>query len=107
MSTAYDPAREPEPGSGTDSGTGREPAPRDRRPSVLHLVLGLVFLGLAGLWALAVSGAVDSDDTWLVPGLLVVAGAAGLVAAVAGGRRAEPDDDFRSPGAPAVVPRPR
>ncbi len=74
MSTAYDPGAEPAPAS------------RDRRPSVLHLVLGLVFLGLAGLWALSASGAVDSDDTWLVPGLLVVAGAAGLVAALAGGR---------------------
>ena len=61
--------------------------PSTRRPSVLHLVVGLVFLGLAALWALSASGAVSSDDTWLVPGLLVVAGAAGLVAALAGGRR--------------------
>jgi len=58
-----------------------------RRPSVLHLVVGLVFLGIAALWALAASGAVSSDDTWLLPGLLVVAGATGLVAALAGGRR--------------------
>ena len=64
-----------------------EPTGTARRPSVLHLVVGLVFLGLAALWALSASGAVSSDDTWLLPGLLVVAGAAGLVAALAGGRR--------------------
>ena len=61
--------------------------PTARRPSVVHLVLGLVFLGLAGLWALAASGVVSSDDAWLLPGLLVLAGAAGLVAALVTGRR--------------------
>ena len=62
-------------------------SPTVRRPSVLHLVFGLVFLGLAGLWALAASGVVSSDDAWLLPGLLVLAGAAGLVAALVTGRR--------------------
>ena len=62
-------------------------SPTVRRPCVLHLVFGVVFLGLAGLWALAASGVVGSDDAWLLPGLLVLAGAAGLVAALVTGRR--------------------
>ncbi len=81
MSTAYLPAPDPTPDQTP------EPRPTGRRPSVVHLVVGLVFLGLAGLWALAASGVVDSEDTWLVPGLLVVAGAAGLVTTVLAGRR--------------------
>ena len=68
-----------------------DPRSAARRPSVPHLVLGLVFLGLAGLWALATSGVVSSDDAWLLPGLLVLAGAAGLLAALVTGRRS-PDD---------------
>lgn len=116
MSTRFDPTPDPpvDPGLGPDADpdAGRQDdtrsdlmsdqpydQPYDRpddlgpeqpaahRPSVLHLVVGLVFLGLAALWALSASGAVGSDDTWLLPGLLVVAGAAGLVAALAGGRR--------------------
>jgi hypothetical protein len=100
MSTLYDPTperREDETGQVPGHVTGEvhgEPAGEvpgepaaPRRPSVLHLVVGLVFLGLAALWALSASGVVSSEDTWLVPGLLVVAGATGLVAALAGGRR--------------------
>ena len=104
MSTLFDPT--PEPGTDahadapTDTrgdphdeatlptaGVAPDRTPRAHRPSVLHLVIGLVFLGLAALWALSASGAVGSDDTWLIPGLLVVAGATGLVAAVAGSHR--------------------
>ncbi len=92
MSTLPDPT--PAPQDEPDDWRADQPAdqPPDpaaiaRRPSVLHLVVGLVFLGLAALWALSASGAVSSDDTWLLPGLLVVAGATGLVAALAGSRR--------------------
>jgi fatty acid desaturase len=85
MSTLFDPT--PEPGDPTpDAQVPAEPT-AVQRPSVLHLVVGLVFLGLAALWALSASGTVSSDDTWLLPGLLIVAGAAGLVTALAGGRR--------------------
>ena len=80
MSTSYDPMDEH--GSADDAGRLRA-----RPPSVLHLVVGLVILGLAGLCALAASGIVSSDDTCLLPGLLVVAGAAGLLAALGAGRR--------------------
>ena len=98
MSTSYDPGSDPGsydlPDDLADdlADEQREPdgaqVPADhrpagpRRPSVLHLVVGLVFLGLAALWALAASGEVSSDDTWVLPGLLVVAGATGLVAAL-------------------------
>ncbi len=93
MSTLF-----PEPSEPGTTMTGyetTEPRPAARRPSVVHLVVGLVFLGLAGLWALAASGVVDSEDTWLVPGLLVVAGAAGLVTTVLSSRRRSDDDPDR------------
>lgn len=80
MSTAHEPLPEEHEAADPSPGTAR-------RPSVLHLVVGLVFVGLAGLWALAASGVVGSDDTWLLPGLLVVAGATGLLVALAPGRR--------------------
>ena len=64
--------------------------------NVSYLVVGLVFLGIAGSWALGASGVVDSGDSrWLVPLVLVGAGVAGLVAFAAkgvGGRRAVDDD---------------
>ena len=88
MSTLFDPAPEPQDDLAEDHRGDLAPEqPAAHRPSVLHLVVGLVFLGLAALWALSASGVVGSDDSWLLPGLLVVAGAAGLVAALAAGRR--------------------
>lgn len=54
--------------------------------SVTYLVVGLIFLGLAGSWGLQEAGAVGFDDIgWLVPLTLVVAGAVGLLAAAAKG----------------------
>jgi hypothetical protein len=50
--------------------------------SIGHLVTGLVFLGLAGAWALGAAGVVDADAAWVVPLVLVVAGGAGLLASV-------------------------
>lgn len=52
-----------------------------RQLSVGHLVTGLVFLGISGLWLAQEVGAVDVQDMdLLVPVLLVVVGAAGLLA---------------------------
>jgi hypothetical protein len=56
--------------------------------SVTHLVVGLVFLGIAGSWALRQVGLIEVDDMgWLFPLALVVAGGVGLVAAMAKGVR--------------------
>jgi hypothetical protein len=64
--------------------------PSGRHPvSVGHLVMGLVFLGIVGIWALVQTDAVAGDDVrWLLPIPWVVAGAVGLaVSAVTGSRR--------------------
>ena len=56
--------------------------------NVSYLVVGLVFLGIAGSWALRASGVVDLDETrWLLPLILVAAGVVGLVAFAAKGVR--------------------
>jgi hypothetical protein len=73
--------------------------------NVSYLVVGLVFLGVSGSWALRASGAVDGTDTrWMVPAVLLLAGVVGLVAAAAKGlsrSRSDDDDD-----APAYDPYP-
>jgi len=54
--------------------------------NVSYLVVGLVFLGLSGSWALRESGVVDLGEAeWLLPATLVVAGVVGLVAFAAKG----------------------
>jgi hypothetical protein len=52
--------------------------------SVSHLVVGLVFLGIATTWALEHAGVIDADGMrWVGPVILIIAGGAGLVASVA------------------------
>ncbi len=67
------------------------------RVKVGHLVVGLVFLGLALSWALRAGGVIgDLSMGLLVPAVLVGAGSAGLVAMVAGGMqrtRTDPNDE--------------
>ena len=49
--------------------------------NVSYLVLGLVFLGISGSWALHAANIVDTAQIrWLLPLTLVVAGVIGLVA---------------------------
>jgi hypothetical protein len=49
--------------------------------NVSYLVVGLVFLGIAGSWGLHQIGVVDvSGVGWLLPLILVVAGVIGLAA---------------------------
>ncbi len=61
--------------------------PSTKRPvNTTYLVVGLVFLGVAGSWVLRETGVMDAESfQWLLPLVLVVAGAAGLVASVAKG----------------------
>lgn len=68
-----------------DDTTGRHPV------NVAHLVMGVAFLGLALVWTLHASGAVDSGDLrWLLPVPWLGAGLAGLLAITLAGRRAAP-----------------
>ena len=53
-----------------------------------HLVMGLAFAGLLGVWALIVGDAVDGDDIrWLLPLPWVFAGAIGLLAVTLASRQ--------------------
>ena len=62
-------------------------ASRRHPVNVGHLVMGLAFAGLVGIWALVVGDVVDNDDIrWLLPIPWVLAGAAGLLATTLGGR---------------------
>lgn len=55
--------------------------PKTHQLNVSYLVVGLVFLGIAGSWALRTSGVIDTGDVrWLGPVVLVAAGVIGLVA---------------------------
>jgi hypothetical protein len=65
--------------------------------NVSYLVVGLVFLGIAGSWALRQAGVIDTGSVqWLLPLTLVVAGGVGLVAFLAKGIRRDHTD---APGA--------
>ena len=49
--------------------------------NVSYLVVGLIFLGISGSWALRTAGIIDNRDVgWLLPLVLVVAGVVGLAA---------------------------
>ena len=89
--------------------------PKTHPLNVSYLVVGLVFLGISGAWALRSSGAVDAGDLrWLAPLVLVAAGAIGLVAFAAKGlgrghatgtaETAEPSYDLYDPYSYDVVP---
>jgi hypothetical protein len=56
--------------------------PSGRHPvNVGHLVMGIAFLGLVGVWALIQSDVVGGSDVrWLLPVPWVLAGLAGLLA---------------------------
>jgi hypothetical protein len=63
--------------------------------NVSYLVVGLIFLGIAGSWALRESGVIDLGEVqWLLPLTLVMAGVIGLVAFAAKGlSRSKMTDD--------------
>jgi hypothetical protein len=61
--------------------SGRHPV------NIGHLVMGLAFVGLVGVWALIQGDVVQGDDIrWLLPVPWVVAGIAGLLASTLSGR---------------------
>ena len=85
--------------------------PSGRHPvNIGHLVMGLAFVGLVGVWALIQGDVVKGEDIrWLLPVPWVVAGIAGLVASTLSGRnrRAErltgwvgPTDPYAGPADP-------
>ena len=64
--------------------------PSGRHPvSIGHLVMGIAFLGILGVWALVQTDTVTGDDVrWLMPIPWVFAGVVGLAAtAFTGSRR--------------------
>ena len=66
----------------------RQTVPNDTRVKVGHLVTGLVFLGLAGSWALHQAGVIgDVGVGWLMPAILVAAGVIGLLVMFVGSVR--------------------
>ena len=72
--------------------SGRHPV------SIGHLVMGLAFAGLLGVWALIVGDVVDGDDIrWLLPLPWVFAGAIGLLAVTLAARRRKPAPSFADP----------
>jgi hypothetical protein len=67
----------------TERQSGRHPV------NVGHLVMGIAFLGLVGVWALIQSDIVGGSDVrWLLPVPWVLAGLAGLLAiGISGSKR--------------------
>lgn len=62
--------------------SGRHPV------NIVHLVMGLIFLGLLAVWSVVQSEVFSAADLrWLLPLPLLVAGAAGLTAVGLSGRR--------------------
>jgi hypothetical protein len=61
--------------------------PADRSVKIPHLVFGLLFLGVAGIWALGTSDVLSGEKLAILgPGVLIAAGVIGLVAGLASGR---------------------
>jgi hypothetical protein len=61
--------------------------PADRSVKVTHLVLGLFFLGIAGVWALVAGDVINSDSLAVLgPGILILAGVVGLAVSLASSR---------------------
>jgi hypothetical protein len=71
------------------------PTQDTRYVKVIHLVFGVIYLGIVAVWALGTSGTVDWGDSvrYLAPIVLVVAGGIGLAAALLPGVRRRRTDN--------------
>jgi hypothetical protein len=75
--------------------TSPEPAPRRRMThpvNVVHLVFGLIFLGVTASWALQAGDVVDPQANWFLPLVLIAAGVGGLVPVVVNAFRRSTDE---------------
>jgi hypothetical protein len=77
--------------------------PADRSVKVPHLVFGLLFLGVVGVWALVIGDFINEDQLVVLgPGVLIAAGVVGLVASLASSRNRSrrnavpPEHDLRT-----------
>jgi hypothetical protein len=69
----------------------------DHSVKIPHLIFGLLFLGIAAVWALVVTEVITEDRLPLViPALLIGAGAIGLAASLASGRNRRQRQDSTS-----------
>jgi hypothetical protein len=61
--------------------------PPDRSVKITHLVFGLLFLGVAVVWALVVGDVINENDlAVLAPAILIAAGVIGLATSLASAR---------------------
>ncbi len=61
--------------------------PADRSVKITHLVFGLLFLGVAVVWALVVGDVINENDLAVIaPAILIAAGVVGLATSLASAR---------------------
>jgi len=61
--------------------------PPDRSVKITHLVFGLLFLGVAVVWALVVGDVINEEDLAVIaPAILIAAGVIGLATSLASAR---------------------
>lgn len=61
--------------------------PADRSVKIPHLIFGLLFLGIAGVWTLVVTDVITEDRLpVIIPALLIGAGVIGLAVSLASSR---------------------
>ena len=61
--------------------------PTDRSVKITHLVFGLLFLGVAVVWALVVGDVINENDLAVIaPAILIAAGVIGLATSLASAR---------------------
>ena len=78
--------------------------PADHSVKITHLVFGLLFLGVAVVWALVVGDVINENDlAVLAPAILITAGVIGLAVSLASGRNRR-NRDNQTFGHPAEHP---